>query len=80
MANKVTSRCEEMMGGVGFIKDFPVEKFYRDSKIGIYTLQFFYQSIVIYYAWFFLGQIYEGTSFIQLNTIAKCMDDEWKKK
>lgn len=59
VANRVTSRCVEMMGGVGFTKEFPVEKFYRDSKI---------------------GQIYEGTSFVQLNTIAKCMDDEQKKK
>ena len=30
----MTGRCIEMMGGVGFVKDFPVEKFYRDSKIG----------------------------------------------
>ena len=35
VANRVTSRCVEMMGGVGFTKEFPVEKFYRDSKIGI---------------------------------------------
>jgi short/branched chain acyl-CoA dehydrogenase len=59
VASRVSSRCVEMMGGVGFTKDFPVEKYYRDSKI---------------------GQIYEGTSFIQLNTIAKCMDEEQKKK
>jgi alkylation response protein AidB-like acyl-CoA dehydrogenase len=38
-----------MLGGVGFTKDFPVEKFFRDAKI---------------------GQIYEGTSNIQLQTIA----------
>ena len=37
MANHVTGRCVEMMGGVGFIKDYPVEKFYRDAKIGKYT-------------------------------------------
>lgn len=59
VANHVASRCVEMLGGVGFSKDFPVEKFYRDSKI---------------------GQIYEGTSFIQLNTIAKCLDKEFKAK
>lgn len=59
VANHVASRCVEIMGGVGFVKDYPVEKFYRDSKI---------------------GQIYEGTSFIQLNTIAKCLDEEFKKK
>ena len=34
VANHVSSRCIEMMGGVGFIKASPVEKFYRDSKIG----------------------------------------------
>ncbi|KRX14230.1 Short/branched chain specific acyl-CoA dehydrogenase, mitochondrial, partial [Trichinella nelsoni] len=33
MASKVTSRCIEWMGGVGFIKDYPVEKYYRDCKI-----------------------------------------------
>jgi short/branched chain acyl-CoA dehydrogenase len=59
VASKVTSRCVEMLGGVGFTKEFPTEKFYRDSKI---------------------GQIYEGSSFIQLNTIAKCMDEEQKTK
>eukprot|EP00731_Ephydatia_muelleri_P020430 Em0013g157a len=56
VATKVAGRCVEMVGGAGFTKDFPVEKFYRDSKI---------------------GQIYEGTSFIQLNTIADCMDREF---
>ena len=30
----MTSQCVEMMGGVGFMKEFPVEKYYRDSKIG----------------------------------------------
>lgn len=34
VANHVASRCVEMLGGVGFVTDFPVEKFYRDSKIG----------------------------------------------
>lgn len=59
VASQVASRCVEMMGGVGFMKDYPVEKYYRDCKI---------------------GQIYEGTTFIQLSTIAKCMDEEQKKK
>lgn len=49
-AEKVTSRMVEIFGGYGFTKDFPVEKFYRDAKI---------------------GQIYEGTSNMQLATIAK---------
>eukprot|EP01126_Amoeba_proteus_P049003 TRINITY_DN56_c0_g1_i12.p1 TRINITY_DN56_c0_g1~~TRINITY_DN56_c0_g1_i12.p1 ORF type:complete len:372 (-),score=85.31 TRINITY_DN56_c0_g1_i12:139-1254(-) len=49
VAAQVSSKCVELLGGVGFTKEFPVEKFYRDSKI---------------------GQIYEGTSNIQLQTIA----------
>jgi butyryl-CoA dehydrogenase/short/branched chain acyl-CoA dehydrogenase len=49
-AEKVTSRMLEIFGGYGFTKDYPAEKFYRDSKI---------------------GQIYEGTSNMQLQTIAK---------
>ncbi|XP_012877404.1 PREDICTED: short/branched chain specific acyl-CoA dehydrogenase, mitochondrial [Dipodomys ordii] len=47
------SKCIEWMGGVGYTKNYPVEKFFRDSKI---------------------GTIYEGTSNIQLNTIAKHID------
>jgi len=50
VAERVASRCIELLGGVGFTKDFGVEKLYRDAKI---------------------GSIYEGTSNIQLNTIAK---------
>lgn len=50
LAEKVTSRMVEIFGGYGFTKDYPVEKFYRDAKI---------------------GQIYEGTSNMQLETIAK---------
>jgi butyryl-CoA dehydrogenase/short/branched chain acyl-CoA dehydrogenase len=50
MAERVASRAVEVLGGVGFTKDYPVEKFYRDAKI---------------------GRIYEGTSNIQLLTIAK---------
>ncbi|OLY80998.1 Short/branched chain specific acyl-CoA dehydrogenase, mitochondrial [Smittium mucronatum] len=50
VAERATSRCVEWLGGVGFTRDFPVEKFYRDCKI---------------------GSIYEGTTNIQLQTIAK---------
>lgn len=34
VAEKTASRCIEWMGGVGFTKDYPVEKFFRDCKIG----------------------------------------------
>eukprot|EP01059_Diplonema_ambulator_P025642 TRINITY_DN42748_c0_g1_i1.p1 TRINITY_DN42748_c0_g1~~TRINITY_DN42748_c0_g1_i1.p1 ORF type:complete len:416 (+),score=195.32 TRINITY_DN42748_c0_g1_i1:56-1249(+) len=50
VAGQVASQAVEWMGGVGFVKDYPAEKFYRDAKI---------------------GAIYEGTSNIQLQTIAK---------
>jgi alkylation response protein AidB-like acyl-CoA dehydrogenase len=50
VAEKVASLAVEIYGGSGFVKDYPVEKLYRDSKI---------------------GKIYEGTSFMQLATIAK---------
>lgn len=50
MAESVTSRALEIFGGYGYSKDYPAEKFFRDSKI---------------------GKIYEGTSFMQLSTIAK---------
>lgn len=56
VATRVTSKCVELMGGVGFTKDYPVEKFYRDCKI---------------------GTIYEGTSHIQLNTIAKLVAQDY---
>jgi len=52
VAEKTASTCIEFMGGMGFSKDYPAEKFYRDSKI---------------------GAIYEGTSNIQLTTIAKML-------
>ena len=52
MAQKVTSLCVDLYGGYGFTKEFPVEKFYRDSKI---------------------GTIYEGTTNMQLQTIAKVL-------
>ncbi len=48
----VTSRCVELFGGYGYVKEYPVEKFYRDAKI---------------------GTIYEGTSNMQLQTIAKAV-------
>ena len=50
MAERVASECVELFGGYGFVKDYPVEKLYRDAKI---------------------GRIYEGTSNMQLATIAK---------
>jgi len=34
VAALTTTKCMEWMGGVGFTKDYPVEKFYRDCKIG----------------------------------------------
>src|SRR5437867_3983150 len=50
VAERVASEAIEVYGGYGFTKDYPVEKYLRDSKI---------------------GKIYEGTSFMQLQTIAK---------
>jgi alkylation response protein AidB-like acyl-CoA dehydrogenase len=50
VAERVASLAVNLLGGNGFVKDYPVEKFYRDAKI---------------------GQIYEGTSNLQLQTIAK---------
>ncbi|MGQ9896279.1 MAG: acyl-CoA dehydrogenase [Acidobacteriota bacterium] len=52
VAESVTSQAVEIFGGYGFTKEYPVEKYFRDSKI---------------------GKIYEGTSFMQLNTIAKLL-------
>jgi alkylation response protein AidB-like acyl-CoA dehydrogenase len=49
-AERVTSLAVNLFGGYGFVKDYPVEKLFRDQKI---------------------GQIYEGTSNLQLQTIAK---------
>jgi Acyl-CoA dehydrogenases len=49
-AERIASKAIELYGGYGFVKDYPVEKFWRDSKI---------------------GAIYEGTSNMQLQTIAK---------
>jgi alkylation response protein AidB-like acyl-CoA dehydrogenase len=50
VAEEAASKAVEIYGGYGFVKDYPVEKFYRDAKI---------------------GSIYEGTSNMQLATIAK---------
>jgi alkylation response protein AidB-like acyl-CoA dehydrogenase len=50
VAERVASLAVNLYGGYGFVKDYPVEKFFRDSKI---------------------GQIYEGTTNMQLQTIAK---------
>jgi alkylation response protein AidB-like acyl-CoA dehydrogenase len=50
MAERVSSLALQLFGGYGYVKDYPVEKLYRDAKI---------------------GQIYEGTSNLQLQTIAK---------
>jgi acyl-CoA dehydrogenase len=50
MAERVTSLAVNLFGGNGFVKEYPVEKLFRDAKI---------------------GQIYEGTSNLQLQTIAK---------
>jgi alkylation response protein AidB-like acyl-CoA dehydrogenase len=50
VAQRVSSQAVEIYGGYGFTKDYPVEKYFRDAKI---------------------GAIYEGTSNMQLNTIAK---------
>jgi alkylation response protein AidB-like acyl-CoA dehydrogenase len=52
VCERVTSLCVELLGGYGYTKDYPVEKFYRDAKI---------------------GAIYEGTSNMQLQTIAKLL-------
>ena len=49
-AERVTSLAVNLFGGYGFVKDYPVEKLFRDQKI---------------------GQIYEGTSNLQLQTIAR---------
>jgi alkylation response protein AidB-like acyl-CoA dehydrogenase len=50
VAERVSSLAVNLFGGNGFVKEYPVEKLYRDAKI---------------------GQIYEGTSNLQLQTIAK---------
>ncbi len=51
-AERIASKAIELFGGYGYVKDYPVEKYWRDSKI---------------------GAIYEGTSNMQLQTIAKLL-------
>lgn len=52
VAENVSSLAVDLFGGYGYVKEYPVEKYYRDAKI---------------------GKIYEGTSNMQLNTIAKLL-------
>jgi alkylation response protein AidB-like acyl-CoA dehydrogenase len=52
VAQRVASRCIDLFGGYGFTRDYPVEKLYRDAKV---------------------GTIYEGTSNMQKQTIAKML-------
>jgi len=52
VAERVASQAVDLLGGVGFTREYPVEKLYRDAKI---------------------GKIYEGTSNMQLSTIAKSL-------
>ncbi len=54
-AERVTSAAVEIFGGYGYTSEYPVEKLYRDCKI---------------------GKIYEGTTFMQLSTIAKSILDD----
>lgn len=55
VAQKVSSAMIDLYGGYGFTKEYPVEKYYRDSKI---------------------GTVYEGTTNMQLQTIAKILLSE----
>lgn len=57
VAERTASTAVDLFGGVGFIREYPVEKFYRDAKI---------------------GKIYEGTSNMQLGTIAKQISRRFK--
>ncbi|MSO20453.1 MAG: acyl-CoA dehydrogenase [Acidobacteria bacterium] len=52
VAERASSLAVELFGGYGFTRDYPVEKLYRDAKI---------------------GKIYEGTSNLQLQTIARAI-------
>jgi alkylation response protein AidB-like acyl-CoA dehydrogenase len=52
VAERVSSMAVDLYGGYGFVKEYPVEKYYRDAKI---------------------GKIYEGTTNMQLSTIAKLL-------
>ncbi len=55
ICEQVTSLAVQLLGGNGYTKEYPVEKYWRDSKV---------------------GQIYEGTSNMQLQTIAKTIITE----
>ena len=55
VAERAASQAIDLLGGVGFVKEYPVEKYFRDAKI---------------------GKIYEGTSNMQLQTIAKLLQAE----
>ncbi|ORC92197.1 putative acyl-CoA dehydrogenase [Trypanosoma theileri] len=57
VAEETASKAIEWAGGVGYMRDFGLERFYRDAKI---------------------GAIYEGTSIIQLQTIAKLLKKEYE--
>ena len=57
VAEKVASQCLEFFGGVGFTKEYPAEKYFRDAKI---------------------GSIYEGTTNMQLQTIADMVLEEYE--
>jgi alkylation response protein AidB-like acyl-CoA dehydrogenase len=59
VAERTASQCVEFFGGVGFTREYPAEKYYRDAKI---------------------GKIYEGTSNMQLGTIAKLLQAEFDSK
>ena len=79
VATLTTSKCIEWMGGVGFTKDYPIEKYFRDCKVtALVTLNQIRCIFVCYFYIFQIGTIYEGTSNIQLNTIAKFVEQEYK--
>lgn len=59
VAERTASKCVEWLGGVGFTKEYHVERFYRDAKI---------------------GAIYEGTTNIQLHTLAKFVKERYDSK
>jgi alkylation response protein AidB-like acyl-CoA dehydrogenase len=59
VAERTASVCIDLFGGVGYTKEFPAEKYYRDAKI---------------------GKIYEGTSNMQLNTIAKILSNTYSAR
>jgi len=59
VAERTASMCVDLFGGVGYTKEYPAEKYYRDAKI---------------------GKIYEGTSNMQLNTIAKLLTNMYSAR